>query len=480
MADAATARARAEKNARAQAQIAVANAQEQAKAQVRREQQAAEQHQQQHHLVSGPQPEHPPQSKAVDVTGAAAVQQMSRHQGVEQHPQGQLSPVQLVADMKAMYEVQQKHEQQSRGHMHISHVSQQQHHDAPMDKKDITVSAAMSAAQFTHAHPQHVQQNGFDVDAATYQLAGTRLDGEEANLAALRRQQQQDGYENSTIMHSVSRDMDVSSTGLTFAESAVDVGLSNGSVQLQQQQLVGTNTRKERADHVDNFLNAQPLSSQPFSPPASSQMFDTFRTTNGKAPSTISPSFSFLMKGGFASRESSMEFRRNNLNGGKREMSIEILKRDFSMDLGNIARKPSGDQSGGELPRDMSIDFLGKTLSAANRDFSMEMQFPQQQVNGQRGAAVELGAFGDDTGEGEGLSFFQRGQSREDLARELSILGSAQQTEQNRQGGMARSKIGRSQDDLMIHMMGNQANMPIHRRGINGSIEDFREVLHPF
>lgn len=346
------------------------------------------------------------------------------------------------------------------------------------------------------AHASHSQQDTVDVDAATYQLAGTRLEGGEVSAvaaasAAMRRQNQSPTYDNSNIMRTDSRDMDVGSTTLSFSGSGTDsVVLATGKEQMQhqQQQLPrpnqpenqdledGKDAKKVRADHVDNFLNGQPAS---FSFPANGQMFDAFQLANGKIPPSISQSFSFIMKGG-PSRESSMEFRKNTLNGGNRDMSIDFLKRDFSMELVNQVRKSSGDQVSSELPRDMSVDFLGRALSQANRDFSMEMQFPQNQSHMQRGTGIELGVFGEYEGEGQ-LSFLHNGQSREDLNREFVSAGSTgQHGEQSRPGSVMRSKIGQSQDDLMIHTLGNQANLPNRRRGINGSIEDFREVLHPF
>ncbi|CDF77568.1 unnamed protein product [Chondrus crispus] len=462
-------------NAKAQAHLAIANAQEQAKAEVRRGQprendrqrqassqdhnQSPHQPQHQHHNLQPSQPDHNeihqsdpvsqinPQGNDVDVNTAAVLQQLqdglSHHPDTAEHQshgQGQLTPAQLVVNMKAMYEVQQKSTQQSRP-THIPtpqlisqpnphDVPQEQHHhqpthhqpthhhrdeqfqrlhdhhhgDAVQDKKGLSVSGAMPPLHQFAAHASHSQQNTIDVDAATYQLAGTRLEGEEVSAvaaasAAMRRQNQSPTYDNSNIMRTDSTDMDVGSTTLSFSGSGTDsVALATGKEQLQQQQLRrpnqpenqdledGKDAKKVRADHVDNFLNGQPAS---FSFPANGQMFDAFQLPNGKIPPSISQSFSFIMKGG-PSRESSMEFRKNTLNGGNRDMSIDFLKRDLSMELVSQVRKSSGDQVSSELPRDMSVDFLGRALSQANRDFSMEMQFPQNHLLNLAGKGMSM------------------------------------------------------------------------------------------
>lgn len=549
-------------NAKAQAHLAIATAQKQAEAQVRRVQRREEDrqnqtpdhshngsphHLQNHHLhLSSSQTARnqihantsPAQStlqeSAVDITTAAALQQLqntaSHFQDTtdhQSHSQGQLTPAQLLVNMKAMYEVQHKATHQNKPtniplhqlnpphhspHFHLDHQQQttqnhreshfhrthdQHHFGSTGDKKVSSTSYATPSLNQFPSIPSNPQQNAVDVDAATCQLAGTRLDGEDVNvITSAMRRQTASMYDGANMMRTYSRDMDVGATALPHSKvipESVPLTTNSQPVQHQQPQHQrhnqqdsldlenSKNTRKERADHVDNFLNAQPASSQPFTFPVNNQAFDSFRFTNGRVASPTGQSLNLFMKGGFPSRESSMEFRRSTLNGGNREMSIEILTRDLSMELINQARKSSTDQISSELPRDMSIDFLGKALSSANRDFSMEMQFPHNQNFAQRGTGVELGVFGDDDGEGAGFSFLHPGHSRDDLNREFTSVGPAgHQSDQTRHGGVMRSKIGRSQDDLMIHMIGNQANLPNRRRGINGSIEDFREVLHPF
>lgn len=357
-------------------------------------------------------------------------------------------------------------------HGHVEHETA--HHSEHLVAQDVAEGQAAVHAAFPQA-----AQNSFDVDSATYQLAETKINAD--NPTSLHKPVVT--FDDNNIIYPVDRHMEAHSD-VPFSDNVS--GLPNVSLQPSDDVDGGKRARKQRADQIDKVLNSagtsQPLSNQMFVSPGNSHQFDGFRFGNGRISASVSRSFSFLMKTGglLSSREGSMEFRKGCLNGGNREMSIEMLRRDFSMELVSHARKPSRDHFESELPRDMSIDFFGNTLRSTSRDFSMEMQFPPETRTGQRGASLELGAFADDMIEGVGFSFANLHGPKDDHGKELAGLSPSGEYGNASEARLMRSKIGRSQDDLMLHMMGNQAPMPIHRRSINGSIEDFREFRHPF
>lgn len=185
--------------------------------------------------------------------------------------------------------------------------------------------------------------------------------------------------------------------------------------------------------------------------------------------------------GPFASRDNSMEFRRGHLGLSKREMSIDMMWRDVSMDL-MCARKMGSHERmlDSELTRDMSLEFFGNSLRSANRDFSMEMQFPQDSRVLPRGASLELGAFTDDAVHGFSFPGVQSLRDEPHLSKDQPNGAADVRVSQpnNSESRLFRSKIGMSADDLKVHMYGQTT--PLYRRGINGSIEDFQQLKHPF
>lgn len=205
--------------------------------------------------------------------------------------------------------------------------------------------------------------------------------------------------------------------------------------------------------------------------PIASQVFDNVRTNNGRFPTSVSRSLSSLFKVGapFGSRENSMDFRRGEF-GGKREMSIELLGRDVSMDF--LFAKKMGSQGsveGGDLVRDMSVDCFTNPLRSTNRDVSMEMQFPHGFNAGQSGSALEFGWVDD-------IAFGVPSQGIQSLRNDHSS------GHEGRERKLTKSKIGMSQDDLMIPLLSHQNAHGPYRRNCNGStsIEDFRELKMPF
>ena len=313
-------------------------------------------------------------------------------------------------------------------------------------------------------------QGALDVDAATFQLAEAKID--EGGESAAAQQPAQSGFGAHRIPTSASREMEVSApmSSLPHASSEMTLGLP---IPLQSDE--SKTAQKQRADDIDKVLNsaggATHLPSPYMISSASNQHFDNFRLGMSRIPSSMSGSFSFHTKNGghFASRENSIEFRRGQFLG-KRDRSVDMMRRDNSLDL-MCPRKPGSHELGheSELPRDMSSEFFGNSLQGAGRDFSMEMQFPQVP----QGAKLEMGALTDDVP----LGFVGSGQqaTREEFAKGYASYGP------NADSRLHHSKIGMSQDDLMVHMYGNQQiAQPLYRRAINGSIEDFRELRHPF
>lgn len=441
-----------EKNARARAQIAVANAQAQARAQIRAQalQQAA---------AVEPQVEEEDDKVQTLEQGPQTYPSTPNPQEGQPKPDGQLSPQQFYADvnkMKKMIQVQQKSVQQGRGV--ASRVEKK------VEEGDVVGAPFQQQAA--------LQVQSADVDAATFQLAGTKI-GSESGSAV----QSHDGFAQSgRIVPSSSAEMDVGGAGDPAQSHVADSDLGKSESEM-----------KQRADHIDSVLNnagiSQPLSGPTFALPGSSHNLDNFRLGTGKLPPSISRSLSFMLRNGapFASRESSMEFRRNNVLTGMREMSIDkMLRRDFSMDPMPAKKPGSREQIETELPRDMSIDFsFGNALRSTSRDFSMEMQFPHEARLAPHGAALELGALGDDLGEVAGFAFGGgqgvRGEpGKEGFTNEHHFLGN--------DARLTRSKIGVSQDDLMVHIYtGHQGPGALHHRGLSGSTEDFRELgRHPY
>lgn len=404
-----------------------------------------------------------------------------------------LSPTQLFKDMKDL--LQKKAEQTSRAQnpdfvpkkpapsmppqhempvvsnpearLHTHAALQQTAQPDQRVHHPVSQSSAPLSQQFSP--PQSSALTAFDVDAATFQLAGTRIDEPEASpittdtpaLATL---------EVGLVVPSASQDLMPSN--MSLSESLAE-GIDIHALQFSMDD--AKNARKQRADDIDKVLNSAGTSGAlshhcTLSPSFANQMFDSARLNNGKNSASVSRSFSFLFKSGapFASRENSMDFRKCDLGGGKREMSMDMIRRDISMDLLFSRRIGSQERIDGELVRDMSIDCFGNSLRNTNRDFSMDMQFPTDSNPAQSGAVLELGAFTDDVA--FGLPFHGLQQSRADL----------NSANEGRDAKFPRSKIGMSQDDLMVHVLANQGAHQQYRRNVNGSIEDLRELKMPF
>lgn len=319
-----------------------------------------------------------------------------------------------------------------------------------------------TAAPSGHARTQGVSGASgktFGVDAAASQLAETRIQRKGKPVHNMKNDEPND--DENSIMRSISRDFG----NVVSFSNTVDIFGDDAS----------KGDRKQKADHIDRMLNgvcsSQPFTGNSFLTPSISQQFG-LSSSGGRLPTSISRSLSFFKNSGpLASRDSSMEFKKGYLSGGVREMSIDLMRRDVSMELLNGTRKASRDHIDTELSRDMSIDCFGNALRSTGRDFSMEMQFPPEARAGQRGSGLELGSFTED------IAFSYSNFAKEEPTKELE--GGIGQTDgSGSDARLPRSKIGRSQDDLALHLMGNP--LPLHRHGINGSIEDFRDIKHPF
>ena len=415
---------------------------------------------------------------AVAQAQAKAAAQMRRYEkdnniAFQQHVRDNSSPVhlspqQLFVDMKNLME-QQKAASRTDVAGNVVPIDLVNGKKVPeMNAMADTNSADSSAAAAAAASAANV-----DVDSATFQLAGAKIDerNAEQNAQSHPIQENASAFDAASMLTS-SREMDVSNAMMTnMSAQSSDLGISL-NMGTDEHSLMSA--RKKRADDIDKVLNSAGnvpttgAQSQYSLPQSNSQhAFDALRLGNSRLSGSVSRSFSFLKMGvPFASRENSMEFRRNSIFSGKRDMSIEMMKRDVSMDL--IASKRMGSHDllpDSELPRDMSLDCFGGALRGANRDFSMEMQIPQ-------GSRLELGALTDDVVFG------------------LSNVSASPPvtTESQRDPGTAmsdsriyRSKFGKSSDDLTGHMLGNTNHQqPYYRRAINGSIEDFREIRLPF
>lgn len=435
--------ARSEKVARETADMAVAQAQAKASAQMRVKYEKDVLAYQQGHAQPQPYPSNRPQEPSV----------------------GQLSPEQLFVDMRNLMVRQQK---------------------AASRRADTPINPGNSAGPLQFATPQGAGKKdnalqtppnsrgapaSVDVDAATYQLAGTRIDeGETATIHPV--QGNAAAFDAASMLAASSREMDVGSSIMPMPNQGTELGIA---LHLSAEE-PDMKSRKQRADDIDKVLNGAGISPQmqnqyAISQTNNQQIFDQFRVGNGRICGSVSRSFSFLMKTGgpFASRENSMEFRRNAFNAGKRDMSIEMMRRDPSLDL--MASKRMGSLEllpESELPRDMSIDFFGNSLRGAGRDFSMEMQMSQVP----QGARLELGALPDDVVFG----FANPSPSPQVLYGEAGKEVAMPVTDSR----VYRSKFGKSSDDLTGHMLGNNQQQPYYRRAINGSIEDFREIRLPF
>lgn len=471
---------------------------------------------------------------ASSVSSAQTAQSVPEQAVVRDVPHGQLSPAQLFMDMKAMINVQKKTEQSSRGqpqpetphkkpdvavqhvpgassgapnvpvssiamssapmsavsapHIPVSHV---QTPHVPIPNGPVSSFPVPHAPPVNHAHGSAVSQTSvpashfvppphsrFDVDSATYRLAGTKIGAGERAALSKRQYQSSIHVDEAAIMRSAPKDVEVGAPHLSLGPDASVADVLQSMPVATDDGENGKRTRKQRADDIDKVLNSAGASAalNNAHAMASNQglSFDMVKPGNGRISASVSRSFSFLMKTGgpFASRENSMEFRRSQFNAGKREMSIDMMRRDISMDM--MCSKKMGSHellldAEAAIPRDMSIDFLGNALKNTNRDFSMEMQFPQDARVSPRGASLELGTFADEFG----FALPGSQHTREEQAT-MDLRGSAPDSR------LMRSRFGPSTDDLMVHMMGNPQPAPLYRRGINGSIEDFRDLNHPF
>lgn len=428
--------------------------------------------------------------------------------------QGQLSPEQLFVNMKEMIMVQRKNGQSNRSQaptssangtpstfVHVPEQSDSRHHELPADSSNHAIPISqipVSVNRNQTLAPEHMakgmdvtpaggeqsyEQNGAatvpsntnDVDQTTYQLAETRIGagnvrgasyGDELMRSASRDLMQQSSSRE-MFQASSSREMDVTGS------LPLSISFKDGTeLHLSSSDELGKTLRKQRADDIDKVLNGTTLSStNPMSNNA--QVLEQFRLGNGRLPASISGSYSFVRGSGgpFGSREGSMEFRtKNQFGSGGRDMSVELFKREPSMEL--MHPKKVGSQEGigesSELARDMSIDCFGSSFRNTTRDMSIEMQFGTNNLP--RGASIQLGTFGDD-----GPSGIPQSHSNGTNG----LLPSASD------GRMGRTKIPSSSDDICVNI--NNVQVPSaqgylsqYRRGINGSIEDFREVKHPF
>lgn len=428
--------------------------------------------------------------------------------------QGQLSPEQLFVNMKELIMAQRKNGQSNRNQAptnsgngtqtsfgHVAAQSDSRHYELPADSsthaipvsqiplpvnnnqtgapehmtKGMDVTPAGAEPSYAQNGAAVVPSNTNDVDQTTYQLAETRIGpgdirgasyGDELMRSASRDLMQQSSSRE-MFQASSSREMDVTGS------LPLSISFKDGTeLHLSSSDELGKTLRKQRADDIDKVLNGTTLSStNPMLNNA--QALEQFRLGNGRLPASISGSYSFVRGSGgpFASREGSMEFRTKSQFGSSgRDMSVELFKRDHSMEL--MHPKKVGSQEGigesSELARDMSIDCFGSSFRNTTRDMSIEMQFGTNQLP--RGASIQLGTFGDDGPLGIP-------QSHSNGTNGLLLSSS--------DGRIGRMKIPSSSDDLNVNI--NNVQVPSaqgylsqYRRGINGSIEDFREVKHPF
>lgn len=437
-----------------------------------------------------------------------------RPPGVPKNPandeHGQLSPEQLFVNMKEMIMVHMKNGQASRnqGSLSASNASPQGQsnpamHVAPHNSEvqtemfpQVPSSSAPVAPGRAYTGVNHCSKgmevplvrpistvaqsaqnaNTVDVETTTYQLAGARIASEDVCNGTY---PEGDMMRSSSrdIIRCASRDMDVMGSSLPMSASFKDSAEMNNSAN-------DDNTRrKQRADDIDKVLNSAgssaPLMNNSLSTPVHTHSLDHFRPGNGRLPASLSRSFSFLRScggGPLGSREGSMEFRKGHFGSGVRDMSVELLKRDFSMELMQVKKIGSQEPIGEtELPRDMSIDCFGSSFRTGNRDMSIEMQLGSTMLP--RGASVQFGTFGDDGP----LSFAFHSAAaglRDDHSKDASG--------HTPDGRLTRSRIVPSADDLMIHVNSSGVQVPVqtsmsqYRRGMHGSIEDFRDIKHPF
>ena len=152
-------------------------------------------------------------------------------------------------------------------------------------------------------------------------------------------------------------------------------------------------------------------------------------------PRSQSRALNFLQ---YPSRESLINMRAvDNL---KRDMSIEMMRgRDISMEFANMVRRLGSREPSREnnLVREMSVE-LGQSFKNS-RDFSMDIPPPQD---------FDL------------------------MSTTVNPAGSTAMTHQTVRTGM-------SSDDLSL-LMQNTVPMSYYKFGVAGSIEDFRDVKHPF
>ncbi|CAN8065749.1 unnamed protein product [Agarophyton chilense] len=385
-------------------------------------------------------------------------------------------------------------------------LQQMHHHSAMQQQQQQQRTRAAARALPLPPHHQHQQQqqqqqqqhqqqqqsifntpesdplNAFDVDVATFQLAGTRIDETDpapsSSEQPRQHQHQHQHQQPARALHVsllASPSQEIMPSNMTLSDS-----LSNG-LDVHASQLASDaakNQRKQLADDIDKVLNSAGMSVGlpnhcTISPPstANQHMFDALsRPNNGKNSASVSRSVSFMLKNNapFASRENSMDFRKGEF-GAKRDMSMDMIRRDISMDLLSSRRIGSQERIDSELVRDMSIEFFGSSLRNANRDFSMEMQFPADSGGAQSGAMFELGALADDVVFGQAFLALPT-PSKPDF-------GAAADA---RDGRLPRSRTGMSQDDLMVHVLANQGPHQQYRRNVNGSVEDLRELKMPF
>lgn len=399
---------------------------------------------------------------------------------------------QLQAQAQARMHAQIHEQAQAQMHTFIHAYSNLSEGNQPNELDETGNSDGGSGNQFAEGQTPRRE----DLESTTNRLAGTKIGNEEVSV--IRHIGRNDEYTGgSVILRSSSRDMDVScpssmglSTSFKDASELHDCNgvtdcIISGSGSCNGTGISGSQSgdvlrRKKQADDIDKVLNGACSSAQlaihSLSVPLNTHTMEQFRVTNGRLSESISRSFSFLRGGGaFGSREGSMEFRKGNFASGVRDMSIEIMKRDFSMELVSSRKVGSQDPIGGEgdIPRDMSVEFFGGPLRNGSRDMSLELPVDSRALP--CGSSIRLGTFGDDCA----MGFLYQHNAAPDREEGTKESGSGDATR------TSRLKVGASSDDLMVHINNGatasmQGGWNQYRRELNGSVDDFRDLKHPF